>query len=214
MPTTKGIGKVPSPYLHLSFSRYNILTPRDPALEGFIVPSDLNCAVSAPNALIGSRYLSDAGEKVAKSRKVKGVKGVEEPEGAYFEIASASALIAEGLHPYFTLRKLYIKPLAAPSSGTNVTIKGYSLARKDPLSWVIYFASDYQEPFEVKIQEYSKQAWDQLYGVEILADYGEDKLDWEFCLDDLEIQFFKVGEEVVESQPEGQVILESLEQVL
>lgn len=139
---------------------------------------------------------------------------MEEPEGAYFEIASASGLIAEGLHPYFTLRKLYIKPLAAPSSGTNVTIKGYSLARKDPLSWYIYFASDYQEPFEVKIQEYSKQAWDQLYGVEILADYGEDKLDWEFCLDDLEIQFFKVGEEVVESQPEGQVILESLEQVL
>lgn len=214
MPTTKGIGKVPSPYHHLSFSRYNILTPRDPALEGFIVPSDLNCAVSAPNALIGSRYTSDVAEKIAKSRKVKGVQSVKEPEGAYFEIASASALIAEGLHPYFTLRKLYIKPLAAPSSGTTVTIKGYSLARKDPLSWDIYFASDYQDPFEVKIQEFSKQEWDRLYGVEILADYGEDKLDWEFCLDDLEVQFFKVGEEVVESQPEDQFILESLEQIL
>lgn len=99
MPTTKGIGKVPSPYLHLSFSRYNILTPSDPALEGFIVPSDLNCAVSAPNALIGSRYASNAAEKIAKSRKARDVQSVEEPEGAYFEIANASALIADGLHP-------------------------------------------------------------------------------------------------------------------
>lgn len=214
MPTTKGIGKVPSPYLHLSFSRYNILTPRDPALEGFIVPSDLNCAVSAPNALIGSRYTSDVAEKVAESRKVKGIQSVKEPEGAYFEIASASALIAEGLHPYFTLRKLFIKPLAAPSSGTTVTIKGYSLARKDPLSWGIYFESDYQEPLEVKIQEFSKQEWDQLYGVEILADYGEDKLDWEFCLDDLEVQFFAAGAEAMESQPEGQVMLELVDQEL
>lgn len=214
MPTTKGIGKVPSPYRHLSFSRYNILTPRDPALEGLIVPSDLNCAISAPNALIGSRYTSDAAEKIAKSTKVKGVQSVNEPEGAYFEIPSASALIAEGLHPYFTLRKLYIKPLAAPSSGTTVTIKGYSLARKDPLSWDIYFASGYHEPFEVKIQEFSKEEWDQLYGVEILADYGEDKLDWEFCLDDLEVQFFEVGDGVVESQSEDHSILEPLEQIL
>lgn len=214
MSTTKGIGKVPSPYLYLSFSRYNILTPGDPALEGFIVPSDLNCAVSAPNALIGSRYTSGAAEKIAKSRNVKGVQSVQEPEGAYFEIANASTLIAEGLHPHFTLRKLYIKPLAAPSSGTTVTIRGYSRARKDPLSWDIYFASDYHEPFEVNIQEYSKQEWSQLYGVEILADYGEDKLDWEFCLDDLEVQFFKIVEEVVEGQPEDQVILESLERGL
>lgn len=216
MSTTKGIGKVPSPYLHLSFSRYNILTPGDPALEGYIVPSDLNCAVSVPNALIGSRYISDAVEKIARSRKLKGVQNSEEPEGAYFEITNDSALIAEGLHPYFTLHKLYIKPLAAPfsSSGTNVTIRGYSRARKDPLSWDVNFASDYHEPFEVKIQKYSKQEWSQLYGVEILADYGEDKLDWEFCLDDLEVEFFKIREEVVGSQPEDQVILESLERGL
>lgn len=214
MPTTKGIGIVPSPYLHLSFSRYNILTPGDPALEGFIVPSDLNCAVSAPNALIGSRYISDTAEKIARSRKLGGVQILEEPEGAYFGIANSSALIAEGLHPYFTLRKLYVKPLAAPSSGTTVTIRGYSHVRKDTLSWDIYFASDYHKPFEVKIQEYSKQEWSQLYGVEILADYGEDKLDWEFCLDDIEVQFFKIGEEVVESQPEDQVVLGSLERGL
>lgn len=214
MSTTKGIGKVPSPYVHLSFSRYNILTPGDPALEGFIVPSDLNCAVSAPNALIGSRYSSGAAETIARSRKLRDVQRSEEPEGAYFEIANASALLAEGLHPYFTLRKLYLKPLAAPSSGTTVTIRGYSYIHKDPLTWSVYFISGYHEPFEVKIQEYSKQEWSQLYGVEILADYGEDELDWEFCLDDLEVLFFKLGEDVVESQPEDQVILESLERGL
>lgn len=214
MSTTKGIGKVPSPYLHLSFSRYNILTPGDPALEGFIVPSDLNCAVSAPNALIGSRYTSGAAETIARSKKLRGIQTLEEPEGAYFEIANASALIAEGLHPYFTLRKFFIKPLAAPSSSTNVIIKGYSHTHKDPLTWDVKFESDYHEPFEVKIQEYSKQEWSQLYGVEILADYGEDKLDWEFCLDDLEVLFFKMDRDVVESQPGDQVILESLERGL
>lgn len=139
---------------------------------------------------------------------------MEEPEGAYFEIANASALIAEGLYPYFTLRRFFIKPLAAPSSSTNVTIKGYSHTHKHPLTWGVNFESDYHEPFEVKIQEYSKQEWSQLYGVEILADYGEDKLDWEFCLDDLEVLFFRSGEGVVESQPEDQVILESLERGL
>ena len=185
VPTVKGLGNIPSPYFHLSFSRYNVLTPRDPAFKGKIPEDDLNCAVSAPNALIGSRYQSDS---LIRSKV---------PEGAYFEIANASSLTEDGLYPYFTLLSFYVKPLAAPSSGTWITVNGYSHVRQDPLTWSVYFESDYHEPLLVKIEQFSRQEWDKLYGVEILADYGEDKLDWEFCLDDLQLQFFKVSEEAI-----------------
>lgn len=198
--TKKGLGNVPSPYFHLSFSRYNVFTPRDPAWEGKIAEDDLNCAVSAPNSLIGSRYQSDA---LTRSNV---------PEGAYFEIANASSLTEDGLYPYFTLLSFNIKPLAAPSSGTWITVNGYSHARQDTLTWKVYFASDYHVPLLVKIQEFSKEEWNRLYGVEILADYGEDALDWEFCLDDLQLQFFKVAEErVTNRRPWYQQVMKSLQ---
>ena len=44
------------------------------------------------------------------------------------------------------------------------------------------------------MQEYSRQAWNKLYKVEFFADFGTDALDWEFCIDDLEVQFFKLLE--------------------
>lgn len=183
--TVKGLSNVPSPYFHLSFSRYNVLSPRDTAWKGKISEDDLNCAVSAPNALIGSRYQSDS------------TMSSNAPEGAYFQVANASSLAENGVHPHFTLLSFNIKPLAAPSSNTSITVKGYSHARQDILTWKVDFASDYHEPLLVKIQEFSRKEWSQLYGVEILADYGEDALDWEFCLDDLQLQFFKVAEEEV-----------------
>lgn len=161
---------------------------------------DFNCAVSAPNALIGSRYQSD----LLISSKV--------PEGAYFEIANASSMLEDGLYPYFTLLSFSVKPLAAPESGTNLTVNGYGHTRQDALSWKVYFESGYHEPLLVKIQEFSKEEWNQLYGVEILADYGEDALDWEFCLDDLQLQFFKVAEEQVTSRrPWYQQVLKSMQ---
>lgn len=194
MSTNKGLGKIPSPYQHLSFSSYNVLAPRDPAWKDKIAESDLNCAVSAPNALIGSRYTG-------------AFHSLSAPEGAYFEVANTSSP-ADGLS-HFTLLSLQIKPLAAPESGTTVTIKGYSHAHEDPLTWTVYFDSGYTEPLLIKIREFSKQQWDHLYGVEILADYGEDKLDWEFCLDDLELLLFNDVDENINSQPWHQQVLKS-----
>ncbi|MCJ1471023.1 hypothetical protein MMC07_009671 [Pseudocyphellaria aurata] len=197
--TVRGLGNVPSPYFHLSFSKYNVLTPGDPELKDMITKEDLNCAVSAPNALIGSRYQSE------------GLKSAKSPEGSYFEIANASSLAEDGLHPYFTLLSFNVKPLAAPAPGTWIIVNGYSHARQDTLTWKVYFDSDYHEPLLVKIQEFSKEEWSQLYGVEILADYGEDALDWEFCLDDLRLQFFEIEEgSVVSRRPWYQQVLKSM----
>ena len=72
-------------------------------------------------------------------------------------------------------------------------MKGYSATRNEssPLEWHVDFPAGYHLPFKVKIAEFSGEDWNELYGVEILADFGEQALDWEFCIDDLEIMFFQ-----------------------
>jgi hypothetical protein len=126
--------------------------------------------------LIGSRYTSD----FSKSTK-----------GAYFEIFNASSMIKDGLYPYFTLETFNIKPMDAPEAIISVIVKGYSHTQEKPFNWSVDFPIGFHEPFLVKMREYSGEEWNQVYRVEIMADYGEDSLDWEFCLDDLEVQFFE-----------------------
>ena len=178
---------MPSPYIHLSFSNYNVLKPRDPALEGKITKNDLNCAVSGPNALIGSRFTAD------------GADNPSDAKGASFKINATAALEA-GLSPYFTLVSFYVKALDAPPGNITITVKGYSHGSDEILNWHMEVPSGYHIPFLVRIQEYSGKSWDHLDGVEILADYGEDALDWEFCMDDLELQFTTVSGQQLEDQ--------------
>ena len=87
-----------------------------------------------------------------------------------------------------------IKPMAAPEPGTNLSIKGYREG-KEPLEWSLWFPTGFDRMFEVKIEEYSKMKWDGLRKVEIWADFGYDDLDWEFCVDDLVVEFNGVGSE-------------------
>lgn len=100
------------------------------------------------------------------------------------------------LYPHFTLLTFNIKPMDAPLPGTSITVIGYSHFHDDPYVWQVDFPAGFHLPFLVKMQEYSGEDWDQIYGIEILADFGEDSLDWEFCIDDLEVQFFKLPDEV------------------
>lgn len=144
--------------------------PSDPALRNLISKYDLNCAISSPNALLGSRLSEDA-------------------NGAYFEIANETAMHDDGIQPYFKLHSFYIKPLDAPAPGTVIYVKGYSKKKKDPLVWHVDFPSGYHLPFLVNIQEYSGELWEEIHKVEIVANFGYDSLDWEFCIDDLELEF-------------------------
>ena len=171
---------MPTPYHHLSFSSYSVLTPRDQALNGIISEHDLNCAVSSPNALIGSRP-------------------AEKADGACFAIANATWMAEEGLQPYFTLKSFYVKPMDAPAPGTKISVKGYTEAREEPYLWHVDFPSGFHQSFLVKIGEYSSEDWENVYSVEITADFGYDDLDWEFCVDDIELQFFALPEDESES---------------
>ena len=116
-------------------------------------------------------------------------------------------MIEDGLYPYFSLLNFNIKPMDAPPPRTTITIKGYSSTDRDPLEWHVDFDSGYHLPLHVKMHEFSGVAWDQLYGVEILADFGEDALDWEFCVDDIELQFFKVAGKDQERVSPAQAVL-------
>lgn len=153
---------------------------------------DLNCAVSSPNALIGSRPTENA-------------------EGAYFGV-NATSMAEEGLHPYFTLKSFYVKPMDAPAPGTKISVRGYTNVLKEPYSWHVDFPSGYDLPFLVKMQEYSSQEWRELYKVEILADFGYDDLDYEFCIDDIVVQFFALPENKSEghSHTGSQVVMENV----
>ncbi len=100
----------------------------------------------------------------------------------------------EGLQPYFTLKSFYIKPMDAPAPGTTVSVKGYTKAPREPYIWHVDFPIGFHLPFLVKMEEYSDEAWKEVYKVEIVADFGYDDLDWEFCVDDIEVQFFALSE--------------------
>lgn len=183
--TVRGLGKVPSPYFHLSFSSYDIFAPQDPAWIGRISENDYNCAVSPPNALIGSRFSPD---------------DPKNSRGASFKIANATAMLQDDLAPYFSLLSFNIKPLDAPLARIVITVKGYSHDEIDSLSWQVVFDSAYHLPLLVKMEEFSGVKWDRIRAVEITADYGEDELDWEFTVDDLEVQFFSLAAEPVSIQ--------------
>ena len=116
----------------------------------------------------------------------------------------------QGFQPYFTLISFYVKPMDAPTPGTKVSVKGYTEARKEPYSWSLFFPSGYHLPFLVKMEEFSSEEWKEVYKVEIVADFGYDDLDWEFAIDDLEVQFFTLPVNESESQrhSESQTVME------
>ena len=115
---------------------------------------------------------------------------MENADGAYFEISNATSMAKEGLQPYFTLKSFYIKPMDAPAPGTNVFVKAYSKALTKSYIWHLDFPSGFHFPFLVKLEEYSGEEWKKIHKVEIVADFGYDDLDWEFCVDNVELQFF------------------------
>ena len=172
-----GLIEPPNPYHHLTFSSFSVFSPHSPAFSHIIHPADYNCAVSNPNALLGSR----TSEKGAP---------------ASFEIANEASLIEEGSKPTFTLQKMTVKPMAAPEPGTNFTVKGYR-EKNEVLEWSVWFPSGFHEMFEVKIEDFSKKKWEGLRKVEISADFGYDGLDWEFCVDDLVVDFKGIGKGIL-----------------
>lgn len=163
--TTEGWGNIPSDYSHLEFNGFLAMKPDDPELEGLISEFDLNCAVSSPNAIYGTRYNHNP------------------PTVPEIRLAKSSNFSS------FALASLKIKPLDMPPfSHTKLTLRA-SGAEMPPLEWSVDFPNGFHDMFTVKIEEFSGEDWSGLQSLQITADFvnGGRYMDWEFCFDDLEI---------------------------
>ena len=158
-------------------------------MKGLISEHDLNCAISSPNALLGSRPCEDC-------------------DGAFVQIANETAMNEAGLYPFFSLRSFSVKPMDAPDPGTTIRVRGFRKGFEKPLEWNVEFPSGYHLPLLVKMEKFSKENWKEIYKFEIVADFGYDALDWEYCIDDLEVQFFALPDKGGNSEFESHLLQE------
>lgn len=187
LPTPhNGLGPI-NTYKHLTFTGFSVLTPHAPNLP-YIHPSDLNCATSSPNALLGSRY--GGSQQLQSSISINAAVG-----------ATKSRQL-DNIPTTFNLYSLSIKPLAMPIDSVsdpviaNLTIRGWlasapTRAADQQLVFGVKWSSGYAEPLRVDFRSYqfSKLRWEGLDRLDFAVEYGPGRLDWEFCLDDLVVSF-------------------------
>lgn len=176
-----GFGYVPDAYHHLNFDGLYPFKPQADAFKEKLSEHDLNCAVSAPNALYGARY------RVGKSQLRYQMSRHEDVPAIHIDAKSAAVF---GIHPYFTLHSLKIKPLDIPLSHTTLYLKGYT--SEQVLHWQVDFPLGFHDMLHVRIDEFSKRKWQKLERLELFANLYYDGGDWEFCLDDMEVEFHSI----------------------
>lgn len=133
--TVEGWGDIPTNYSHLEFDGFLAIKPDDPGLEGLISESDLNCAVSSPNAIYGTRYNNHPA------------------------VIPEIRLAKNSTFSSFGLASLKIKPLDMPPfSYTKLTLRG-NRAQMSPLEWTVDFPNGFHDTFLVKIEEFSGKSW-------------------------------------------------------
>ena len=165
--TPDGFAKLKTQYNELLFDEFFVFKPSHPTLHGTISVHDLNCAVSKPNALYGSKITKD------------------HPSIRAYDKSRA-----------FTLHGLKIKPLNLPVGFVTISVQGFPSNNTLPrLTWNVDFPAGFHDVFDVRIEEFTKTPWEKLARLEVWADfhYGETVMDdWEFCIDDLEIELKSV----------------------
>ena len=183
-PPSSSLTPLPTPYNNLTISSaFSLFAP---ASHPYILPADKNCATSAPNALLGSAL---------SSRPT-------------ISVLNDSTWVAEGLKGWFGLKSMNIKPLAAPEDvaglETVVIVRGYPAPsssadskqrrseeseEKKEVTKQFDFPTGYHLPFTASFPE---KQWRKLSKIEIWAEFGEDQLDWEFCVDDIVVEFEEI----------------------
>ncbi|KAI1613269.1 hypothetical protein EDD36DRAFT_465401 [Exophiala viscosa] len=168
--TPAGFADIKTPYNDFLFEGFFAFNPAHPRFEGRISSHDLNCAVSKPNALYGTRDNFDVGQTSSFERK------------PLIRPANTSDT--------FTLHALKIKPLDAPLGLVTVNLQGYRSAADGPLEWSVDFPAGFHDVLYVQIEDFSKQTWNRLKSVELWADFHHDDvaMDWEFCVDDISVE--------------------------
>ena len=81
-----------------------------------------------------------------------------------------------------------VKPLSIPLGHTKLVLSGTKLDNRTIL-WDVDFPVGYNEMLHVDVAAFSNATWNELRSVSVYANYhnGDSVMDWEFCLDDLEV---------------------------
>ena len=195
-----GISQLPSPYpnqsspLSLQFHGFSVFRPDHPDLSHLISIHDLNCAVSKPYAVLGSRYRSST-TSYQPSNDVSKQAVSHGKENSVLELPSFE-LFSPDKDDSFELRSLTIKPMDFPAGAETIIFlrgtKSRSVLQERHVDFNISFPAGYHLPLQLDMETVSaREAWTNLDKVEIWADYGRDDqsgykgLDWEFCIDDV-----------------------------
>lgn len=169
LPTPDGFGNMTAPYKGLVFNGFFAFNPSHPKLKGIISVDDLNCAVSKPNALYGTRDNLNR-------------QSLERPS-----IQSRSSFET------FTIHSLQIKPLDMPLGFVSVDLYGQRHNESDSsLRWSVDFPAGFHDVLDVRLEEFSKRPWEGLQRLDVWADfhYNDVSMDWEFCIDDLNVEVY------------------------
>ncbi|OAP55233.1 hypothetical protein AYL99_10206 [Fonsecaea erecta] len=174
--TTNGFGYITRPYKGFVFNDFYAFKPSHPKFTGVISSYDLNCAVSKPNALYGAACASAAVSQ----------RGHMVPQGKRPSVCSDNSTKT------FTVHALKIKPLDLPVGSATINLQG--LRSNNPeatLSWGVDFPAGYHDVLYVRVEEFTGEIWNGLTRLEIWADFHFDNIrmdDWEFCVDDIELE--------------------------
>jgi len=161
--TPDGFGNVPTPYHGLIFTGFSAFKPSHPSLDDVISTNDLNCAVSKPNALYGTKVSSDP-----------------------------PSIQAHNMSQTFSLHRLKIKPLDLPIGFVTIHLQGFATNETlPPLTWNVDFPAGFHDILDVRVKEFTKKKWEGLTRLEMWAEfhYGRTVMkDWELCVDDIQIE--------------------------
>lgn len=161
--TPNGFGDIVSGYHGLVFNNLYAFKPTHSELKDIISADDLNCAVSKPNALYGS--------KVTKAKPS-------------IEVGNTSNT--------FAVRSLKIKPLDLPIGFVTINLQGATTNRSTSLrKWSVDFPAGFHDVLHVELEEFSQVAWRNLTRLEVWAEFHYNDVvmdDWEFCIDEFEIE--------------------------
>ncbi len=100
-------------------------------------------------------------------------------------------------------------PVDAVPVIANVTIQGWRAptgsgreGKGDLLVFWVEWTSGYTEPLLVDFgsKRFTKDRWEGLELLDFAVDFGPDRLDWEFCLDDLTVGLRQCGENMCEGR--------------
>lgn len=183
--TSNGWGVFTEPYHDLIFDGFYPFKPSHPRFEGLISAYDLNCAVSKPNALHGSRYNIDS--------NVRSVDDGKEP-------TKLPSIRIRNKDASFDLYSFRVKPLNFPINSVTLHLRGIRAAGStsqypgdmmSDLIWSVDFPAGYHEVLNVSVREFTRRDWHNLSQIELWADFNnaDSTMDWEFCIDDLEVGF-------------------------